>query len=54
LLWDEGIYAKAIRPPTVPQGTSRLRLSVTLAHDRGALETAAGKIAAAAAKAGLI
>ena len=43
LLWEEGIYAKAIRPPTVPQGTARLRLSVTLAHDRADLESAAGK-----------
>ena len=54
MLWEEGIYARAIRPPTVPQGTARLRLSVTLAHSRQDLKTAAEKIASAAAKGGLI
>ncbi|GAB6035535.1 8-amino-7-oxononanoate synthase [Fundidesulfovibrio butyratiphilus] len=31
-LEDEGILAVAVRPPTVPPGTSRLRLSLTAAH----------------------
>ena len=54
LLWEEGIYAKAIRPPTVPKGTARLRLSVTFSHTKQALKTASEKIARAAQKAGLI
>lgn len=32
-LEDEGILGVAIRPPTVPQGTSRVRFSLTAAHD---------------------
>jgi len=43
----QGIYARAIRPPTVPKGTARIRLSVTLAHTRADLENAAIKIAGA-------
>jgi 7-keto-8-aminopelargonate synthetase-like enzyme len=40
----QGILAGAIRPPTVPAGTARLRLSVTLAHTEADLEAAAQTI----------
>jgi 8-amino-7-oxononanoate synthase len=52
-LLREGILAAAVRPPTVPPGTSRLRLSVTLAHTDQDLEQAAVKIGQAARNVGV-
>jgi len=42
---DAGVYAQAIRPPTVPDGTSRLRLAVTSEHDPADLVAAAATLA---------
>ena len=39
-LLSHGVYAPAIRPPTVPEGTSRLRISVMASHITEDLETA--------------
>jgi glycine C-acetyltransferase/8-amino-7-oxononanoate synthase len=38
---DRGVFAQAIRPPTVPPGTSRLRLAVMATHDGAELTRAA-------------
>jgi 7-keto-8-aminopelargonate synthetase-like enzyme len=45
---EYGVFAQAIRPPTVPQGTSRLRLTVMATHRRQELRRAARTLAAAA------
>ena len=50
---DRGVFAQAIRPPTVPEGTSRLRLSVMATHRGEELRTAAHQIARAARELGI-
>jgi 8-amino-7-oxononanoate synthase len=47
-----GVFAQAIRPPTVPANTSRLRLAVMASHREEELRAAARTIASAARAAG--
>jgi 7-keto-8-aminopelargonate synthetase-like enzyme len=42
-----GVFAPAVRPPTVPPGTSRIRLTVTAAHEEQDMEAAALALAQA-------
>jgi 8-amino-7-oxononanoate synthase len=44
----QGVFAQAIRPPTVPAGTSRLRVVATAAHSADELRWAALQLAASA------
>src|SRR4051812_46950958 len=43
----QGVFCQAIRPPTVPDGSSRLRIAVMASHTRSELRWAAGVIARA-------
>lgn len=49
---QRGVFAQAIRPPTVPNGTSRLRLAVMATHTKDELRNAARVLGRAALKAG--
>ena len=42
-----GIFAQTIRPPTLREATSRLRLIATAAHEEADLRAVAGPLAAA-------
>ncbi|MBN3033380.1 MAG: 8-amino-7-oxononanoate synthase [Candidatus Saganbacteria bacterium] len=43
-LFDKGIFLSAIRPPTVPEGTARLRLTVTALHTKEDIECLASSL----------
>jgi 8-amino-7-oxononanoate synthase len=49
---EQGVFAQAIRPPTVSEGTSRLRLAVMASHTKSELRDAARILAQAALRNG--
>jgi 8-amino-7-oxononanoate synthase len=49
----KGVFAQAIRPPTVPDGTARLRLAAMATHTPAELRWAAARIAESVREAGL-
>ncbi|KLR73386.1 8-amino-7-oxononanoate synthase, partial [Geobacillus sp. T6] len=54
LLQEAGLAAIAIRPPTVPEGTARIRFSVTAAMTAEDVDMAVDRIAWAGGQIGLI
>jgi 7-keto-8-aminopelargonate synthetase-like enzyme len=50
---ERGVFAQAIRPPTVPEGTSRLRLAVMGSHTPAELSGAARALGEAARAVGV-
>jgi glycine C-acetyltransferase/8-amino-7-oxononanoate synthase len=50
---ERGVFAQAIRPPTVPPGSSRLRLAAIASHTQSELELAASALGTAARQIGI-
>jgi glycine C-acetyltransferase/8-amino-7-oxononanoate synthase len=53
-LLTHGVYAPAIRPPTVPEGTSRIRVTVTSEHSASHIDQALAAFDQAGRSVGLI
>jgi 8-amino-7-oxononanoate synthase len=53
-LLDEGVFAQAIRPPSAPEGSSRLRVAPTSEHTSADIEFAIEAFTRAGKKRGLI
>jgi len=51
---EQGVFAQAIRPPTVPAGTCRLRMTAMATHRVGELRKAACVVGRAARELGLV
>ncbi len=45
-LREQGLHAPAVRPPTVPAGTARLRITLSAAHTRADVERLLGALSA--------
>jgi glycine C-acetyltransferase len=53
-LLDRGVFAQAVRYPTVRKGSARLRVSLTALHEKGHLDAAADAFEVAGKKLGII
>ena len=51
---ERGVFAQGIRPPTVPEGSSRLRFTVMATHEPEELRRAAHEVGEAAREIGLV
>jgi 8-amino-7-oxononanoate synthase len=51
---ERGVFAQGIRPPTVPEGSSRLRFTVMATHEPEELRQAAHEVGEAAREIGLL